>query len=72
MPDRVIRKKKMMKSTRKPYDGIESHGSEAEYGIIAKMIKHEKGMLVEQLGYIHIFKGVNLASTVLILRPNQI
>ncbi|KAH8881094.1 MFS general substrate transporter [Thozetella sp. PMI_491] len=66
-------KDKAMKAMRQLYGGIEGYDFEEEYGIIARTIEHEREVLVEQPGYIHVFKGLNLRRTltVMILAVSQ-
>lgn len=61
-------KEKAMKAMRQLYGGVKGYDFEEEYGIIARTIKHEREMLQDRPRYIHIFKGINLVSTCILLK----
>lgn len=61
-------KDKALKTMRQLYGGVEGYDFEEEYGIIARTIEHERELLEDSPRYIHVFKGLNLVSTSVLLK----
>jgi hypothetical protein len=64
-------KEKAMKCMKQLYGGVKGYDFEEEYGIIARTIEHERGMLEDMPSYIQIFKGLNLVSASMLFKIGE-
>ncbi|KAM0514528.1 hypothetical protein ACHAPE_006823 [Trichoderma viride] len=60
-------KEKAIKSLKQLYGGVEGFDFEEEYGIIVRTIAHEREVLQEAPSYRHVFKGLNLKRTFIVV-----